>query len=288
MFENQTTKYPQPSNKRKDIRISKTYLVAIFLVTIIAIFATITRYTTSSVSAGPNATQTIYLPVASSGYYEGAHLDGIAGRIFAQGKPAVKIKLNLHLYGVSTDEVVSTTTTNDTGYYFFSEVDSLGKNESYYVSFGQNDTNPDYVYFWYGPFIDSFTKGDNVFGGSFDIADVPLKSPESGVVRTFPVVFRWEKRGLPGDRYRLVIIDYDEDVYWRTVDLGDVNSFTMNGLAPGMAFNKQYSWYIEVYSAPDSYGESFMENEIKFLRPSSQQKSFSEDVFIRGSGRGGR
>jgi hypothetical protein len=289
MFKNQTTKSLQQSSKRKEIKILKTYLVAILLVTIIATFAIIAHYTTSSVSASPNAAQTIFLPVTSSGYYEGAHLDGIAGRIFAQGKPAVEVNLDLRVYtDLESSDLVATKPTDKTGYYFFSNVDSLETDETYYVRFGPNTTNPKYVYSWYGPPIESFKKGDNVFGGRFDIADVQLESPETGVVKSFPIVFRWEKRGLPGDTYRLVIIDYNEDVYWRTHDLGDVDSFTMNGLALGMAFNKQYSWYIEVYSASDSFGESFMEHEIKFLRPVSQQKSFSEDVFIPGSGRGGR
>jgi hypothetical protein len=288
MFENQTRKYPLSSSSRKETGTLKPRLVAILLATFFVTFAVTESNPTFSVSASPDATQTIFLPVASSGYYEGAHLDGIAGRIFTQGGPASKIKLDLHLYTVSTDEVVDTTTTDNTGYYFFANVDSLGKDERYYVSFGQNDTNPDYVYFWYGPFIDSFNKGDNVFGGSFDIADVPLESPISGAVKTLPVVFRWEKRGVPGDTYRLVIIDFDQDVYWRTFDLGDVDSFTMTGLATGMAFDKQYAWYIEVYSSSDSYGESFMLNDIKLLRPSSQQRLFSEDMFIPGFGRGGR
>ena len=290
MFDNQNWKGSKSSREQEEFSKNKRHLVVFLLAALLVILALTVRPGINSAIAESTANQTTFLPVTSSGYFEGSHLEGISGRVYAYGKPAAETKLELRHNDGSTWTVVKSVKTSDAGYYFFDDIDSLGPNEQYYVSFGRNETNPDFVYFWYGPIIDSFKKGDVVFGGSFDIADMPLKSPASGTTATLPVNFRWEKRGLPGDTYRLVVIDLAEDVFWRTFDLGDVDSFTLNGLAPDMVFGKQYAWYIEVYMGPDSFGESYMINDIKFLRPSpqSQSKAISEDIFIRSSGRGGR
>ncbi|MFN2117746.1 MAG: hypothetical protein ACK2U0_17030 [Candidatus Promineifilaceae bacterium] len=287
MFNKGTQKYLKSENMRNEQGFSKPHLVVILLLSLFAIIAASTYSPTSSAAADSSVSQPIFLPTIVRGYY-GAADEGIAGRISAQGEAAANIKLDLRLLNGSTDEVVDSTTTDEYGYYSFTKADSLGEGEKYYVSFGQNTVNPDYVYFWYGPYIDHFNQGENVFGGSFDIADTPLRTPKSGATEALPITFRWEKRGIPGDSYRLVIIDFEQNIYWRTIDLGDVDNLTIYYLETGMLYNKQYAWYIEVYSSPDSYGESFMIHDIKFLPPTTQQKSISENLFMPGSGRGGR
>jgi hypothetical protein len=105
-----------------------------------------------------------------------------------------------------------------------------------------------------------------------------------------PITFSWQKRGIPGDTYRLIILDLEEDIFWRSFDLGDVDSYTLNAPAPDMNYNKQYAWYVEVYSEPDSFGESFQVNDIILLPALAQQGVVAPEnsAFMSGTGRGGR
>ena len=51
---------------------------------------------------------------------------------------------------------------------------------------------------------------------------------------------------------------------WITDDLGNIGSFTIDSLPPGVSIGKPYGWYVEVYNGPDSYGISYYFNEITF------------------------
>jgi hypothetical protein len=43
---------------------------------------------------------------------------------------------------------------------------------------------------------------------------------------------------------------------WWTNDLGDVGSFTLNGVPQGAVHGKEYGWNVYVFHGPDSYGLS--------------------------------
>ena len=283
-------------DKQRPLLVSKivnfySRLSAVILSGLVAVLAAV--LISSAVIANPldNSDESqLYLPVTMAGFFDGSSLDGISGKVLVKGQAVGNIALDLRHYDGENWSIVDSVETNDLGYYQFEDADSLAPGEEYYVSYGQNETDPGHVYFWYGPILEEYSKGDKAFGGSFDIADVPLVSPDSGAEAALPVTLSWEKRDLPGETYRLVIIDFDEDVYWRTFDLGNVSSYTLNSLAPGMKFNRQYAWYVEVYMGPDNFGESFMVNDIKFKRNNIQQTDDlnSNDAFSRGYERGGR
>jgi hypothetical protein len=292
MFDNQARKSSISLSKREMNPSSSRFLLITLLICLFVLPIIIVGLTATAANADSSAEEFIFMPVALNGYFEGSHQDGISGRVLAYGSPLADAELDLRRYDEDFNEIIiKTTKTNEAGYYLFQDIDSLRENEKYYVSFGRND-NPKYVYFWYGPSIDSYNKGDTVFGGIFDVADVPLVSPGPGAAEALPINFRWEKRGLPGDSYRLMFIDFEKGEFWRSKNLGDVDSFTLEYLEDGLEFGKKYEWYVEVYMGPDNYGESFMINEITFLQSNSQQKSISEDVFTHGynhgSARGGR
>lgn len=289
MFDNQAWKRSMSISGREMNPTSSRNLLIILLICLFVLPIIIIGLTATAANADSSVDEYIFMPVTLNGYFEGSHQEGIAGRVLAYGAPLANTKLDLYQRKIGSDwKIVKSTTTNEAGYYFFGDASSLGPEEEYYVGFGPNESNPKHVYFWYGPIIATYKQGQSVPGGNFDIADVPLLAPASGTVDTLPINFRWEKRGLSGDSYRLVIIDFNEGVFWRSVNLGDVDSFTLNSLAPGMEFGKKYDWYVEVYMGPENFGESYMINEIIFLQATTQQKSISEDVFTLGSGRGGR
>ena len=272
-------------SKRQMLGFSLTGLILIFIYTI--------GFVASSAAADSSKGSgdvTVYLPVIMNGYFDGAVEDGISGRVFIMGDPAASIAVDLRFYNGSTWSTVSSVLTDKFGRYEFTNIDTLAQDEMYYARYGTNTVDTNLLFSWYGPIISDFLAGDSVFGGDFDIGDVPLISPQSGAKVKLPAKISWEKRDLPGDTYRVAIIDQDEELFWRTIDLGDVDSFDFHSLAPDMLYNKQYAWYVEVYRGPDSFGESFMLNDIIFLPGNQQQNTDAqiEDVFSRGSERGGR
>lgn len=141
---------------------------------------------------------------------------------------------------------------------------SLGADQLYYVRYGPNTADPRYLYDWYGPDITSYTAGESVPGGDFDIANVELLSPDSGAVVTLPTTFTWRRRGLAGDSYGWSLFDPAGDDWWWTGDLGDVSGFTLTGLPEGATYGKEYGWDVWVFRGPDSYGSSFYYHAVTF------------------------
>lgn len=231
----------------------------------------------SSVAAadsGSTETDAVFLPATLSGYYDGVEINpgGISGRVTVNGGAVEGIPIDLYYYDGNKWSIADSTETDESSYYRFRGVEPLLPGEEYYASFGPNETDPNLLYNWYGPIIDDYQEGDRVLGGDFDLADVTLLSPESGFVGELPITFQWERRELNRESYKVVVIDLDENIFWPTFDLGDVDSFELKLLAPDMLFNKQYAWYVEVYSGPDSFGESFDLYDIEFRPPSAMNR----------------
>ncbi len=190
--------------------------------------------------------------------------DGIHGRITYNGAAATGIELRLRFNDGANWSTAATTSTDGDGRYCFTGASSLGTDETYYVRYGPNTTDDRYVWDWYGPSFDSYTAGTRVAGGDFDIADVELLSPDPGATVTLPETFTWRRRELAGDTYRWrLFVPCGTDAWWSN-DLGDVGSFTLNGLPSGAEYGKEYWWYVFVFHGPDSYGWSHYASGVTF------------------------
>ncbi len=209
-----------------------------------------------------------YLPVILEGYPP-----DITGQVLYSGVPSANTMLDLYFYDRTDWSPIASTTTSRDGRYLFSGIAPLSPGERYYVRYGPNETNPAYLYSWYGPIISTYSVGDSVSGGTFDIADVTLLTPRSGASVKLPFTFTWEPRGVKGDNYRVALLDQASGDYWFTNDLGDVGAFTVNSLPPEIQSGRQYAWYLEVYQGTDSFGESFKLNDIRFVGLNTQQRS---------------
>lgn len=243
------------------------YRIAVF---ILLVFLSTLSFGASGSTAATYEAQEMdtfyYFPVAMRDYKEGESKQGVFGKVFVQNKPASDVALSLNYNDGAGWSIVASTRTDALGRYLFNDANTLAPGQAYYVSFGQNETNPAYVFAWYGPPIDTYRRGENMNGGDFDIADVKLVSPQSGVTAALPATFKWQRRGLTGETYRLVIIDFQQGTFWRSFDLGDTDTYVLEDLSPGMAFGRQYGWYVEVYAEPDSFGESFAVHDIRFMQ----------------------
>ncbi len=125
---------------------------------------------------------------------------------------------------------------------------------------------------------------------NFDVENIILNLPESGVTKNFPITFTWTPRLQTSDSYELDIYDIgndpDEPEYYSAL-LGYVNSFRIDSLnalnsaatIPGFSTGVDYGWDIWVID-PDGYGESYYYYEIRF-GGSSQSPSKLTPRFLR-------
>jgi hypothetical protein len=194
------------------------------------------------------------------------NLGGIYGYITYNGVAKGSITVALRRWNTQTNADVSikSATTNSAGRYLFTSVPTLGANEVYYVYFGKNTTNSNYVNRWVCSNIETYVIGQTAHGGNFDIADIKLSSPAAGVTVTLPVPFTWQKRPVASDTYRLVLWDLETGEEWWTPDLGYVDQFTANSLPAAVVYGKEYGWFVVAFNVPDGFGDSFYFRKITF------------------------
>jgi hypothetical protein len=190
---------------------------------------------------------------------------GIHGRVTYTGAPADGIQLTLRLHAGIDWTDVATTVVGADGSYRFTGAASLDPGQQYQVRYGINASNENYLYAAYGLTLSSYTSGESVWGGDLDIANVHLSGPAAGASLPLPVTFTWEPRGIIGDAYRFILFEPAGNGQWTTGDLGAVGSFTLTSLPAGAAFGHQYRWFVRVYSASGTYGDSFRYPTITFV-----------------------
>ncbi len=200
---------------------------------------------------------------------------GIYGRVTHNNAPRPGVELTLVRYKGSDETKVATTHTDSRGRYRFKGVASLPSDYAYYVRFGPNGTNDDYMYLWFGPDIAPYRSGDDVHGGDFDIANMRLLSPPHKATRRLPVTFTWAKRAHTADTYRFYLFDVDTKQGWITDDLGYKESVTITGLSSDVQYNKAYGWHPIAYNGSESFGIPFYYRLITF---SSSAMRMTEEI----------
>lgn len=124
------------------------------------------------------------------------------------------------------------------------------------VRFG-NSHDERYLLLWDGREITSYTAGDIVFGGNFDIANISLVSPGEGATVKIPVTFDWDARGISGDEHIWLMKDPDAPyVLASSGSLGTSTEYTLEGPPAGLEYGREYIWYIEVLNGDNGYGLS--------------------------------
>jgi hypothetical protein len=155
-------------------------------------------------------------------------------------------------------------TTNTSGGYAFIDLPTLVTTpgevfpQTYRAYWGNAPATPDRLVSWNSQNIDSYTQGDVVNVGTFDIGGITLLTPASGSLVHFPVTFQWIPRhNVPSDRYNvcvaggLIIPKFDPGDLICLGPSGYTNQVVMDSPFTGIDYGYGYEWYIEV---PDDTG----------------------------------
>lgn len=251
-------------------RVSSVLLVALILAALVALAGAAAAAPTEPDSSvtGPSAEpMRVYLPLTMR--LAPAQPQGIYGRVTYAGAPAAGIPLALRRFDPGAGWTTALTTTTDSeGKYRFVAVLSLLPGQKYYVRYGTNQSDPNYVSDWWLPEITSYTAGQSVHGGDFDLKNIPLVSPPDDAARALPVTFQWLTRGIAGDSYRFKMFDPNSDKAWSSNDLGAASSFTLGSVPPGGSAGVPYIWYVRAHQGENSYGDSFEARFITLLNGS--------------------
>jgi len=180
---------------------------------------------------------------------------GIYGRLTYQGQAAPNIALSLLQFDEWT--TIASTVTDSSGAYSFTNVPILPAGKTYTVHFWNGSHDERYLLRWDGRDITSYTMGDTVFGGNFDIANIPLVSPAEGATVSIPVTFDWDARGISGDEHIWLMKDPDAPyVLASSGFLGTSTEYTLESPPPGLDYGIDYIWYIEVLNGDNGFGLS--------------------------------
>ena len=100
------------------------------------------------------------------------------------------------------------TTTDESGWYRFVNLPTLvvtgplSITQSYQVYWGNDDQSPNRLGSWSTRKLSSYTSGDVIDLGNFDVSDVRLISPQASLTVSVPITFRWARRvNTPSDSY---------------------------------------------------------------------------------------
>ena len=179
---------------------------------------------------------------------------GIYGRLTYQGQAAPNIPLSLLRWGDWT--TIATTVTDSSGAYSFTNVPTLPPG-TYTVRFWNDSHDERYLLRWDGRDITSYNMGDTVFGGDFDLANVPLVWPAEGATVSIPVTFDWDGRGISGDQYGCTIMPPDGSYVLASCGTpGPSTEYTLESPPPSLEYGREYIWWIWVFNGDNGYGLS--------------------------------
>ncbi len=173
------------------------------------------------------------------------------GTVTDKGIPVAGTQILLRYYNGSTWSTYSSTLTDSYGKYQFRTLPTLSAGHKYRVRWKNTVANSNLLWVWYCDDINSSTIYPNAYQCDFDIENIELISPGSGLTISLPYTFSWKKRTLTSDDYEFNLEDMsDYDPWWWTdPPLGYVSSYNLNSLPSGFTPGVQYGWYVAVYGS---------------------------------------
>jgi hypothetical protein len=216
-------------------------------------------------------------------------VSGIYGRVTVLATPAAGISVGLYHYDGSDLTATATTLTDAAGRYQFITAPALPADHLYFTGFVNPTSDPRYLIAIIGPLIETYTPGMTVAGGDLEIADVALGEPdEERVAISYPVVFRWTARNIPGDWYYLHLFgaDYIPDAGytpdWVEPGGGSAGNYTLVRQPGGFESHKQYFWNLYVWHA-GTLGLPLNTHRVVLAEPPASQPLYLPLILRNGS-----
>jgi len=219
--------------------------------------------TTFQVTAGTNS---LYLPAIFNKLVQ----TGFNGKVTYKGVPAAGLTMNLRFFDGSQWTTAKTALTDANGTYAISGAANLSSSQKYYVRFGPNLTDPNYLSYWVCPTVTSYTAATIVPDCSFDVANIQLDTPAPDATVKLPVNFTWKKRGISGENFAWELFDINTTETLGSSQVGDNNSYTLISQPPGTAYGQKYGWEVKIYQGADSYGMSYNYYGVTFSAATAQ------------------
>jgi hypothetical protein len=210
-------------------------------------------------------TPKVYIPLIQESCHE-----GICGRVTEKGIPAKDISLELRRFDGSSWTTVTTKTTNSSGDFSFTGAPDLEEGQSYYVLYRNDAVVNNRLWVWGTRELTSYTNGEGMEIGNFDIADVNLILPANGERIALPYTFTWTPRTASRyDSYEFNLYDSENwDLYFYTdPPLGHAASFTLDSLPAGFSTDTEYLWEIWIYGPDGGFGISLESRLVSFMNP---------------------
>lgn len=176
---------------------------------------------------------------------------GVGGRVTDKGAPAAGVLLQLRRFdGVQWTPAAETTTAAD-GAYLFPNAAGLGAGEMYYVLFPNAEGNVARLGAYGTARLYSYVAGTRVDMSPFDITNIPLRSPSSGVTVNLPATFAWDRRGVAGDSYAWELLDPNSGIsVYLGPQVGENEVYTLVTKPDDIALGVRYGWSVRVYGLP--------------------------------------
>lgn len=212
--------------------------------------------TFSYATAAPTEAAAIFLPLAA---HAEPTLPGIQGYTTDNGQPVGGIALELRRYSGGSWSSQGSTQTDSAGFFRFTPP-SLSSGQRYYVRYVNPENLTTRLAFWGTHELTSYSAGQTVYIGDFDVHNIELQTPAPGATVNVPTTFHWATRpATPSDSYEFDLFDYDDgDPYFYTEPpLGYVGACTLNHLPGRFAPGVQYAWGLAAYSPDGGIGLSY-------------------------------
>jgi hypothetical protein len=114
--------------------------------------------------------------------------------------------------------------------------------------------------------ITSYSAGDGVAAGDFDLADIGLVAPPNHATLGLPVMFQWTPRpSTPADSYQLTLYHFsDGNPFAQTAPLGYASSVNVTVLPSAFHSGVEYAWEVWVLSPDGGTGISYAARFVTF------------------------
>lgn len=201
-----------------------------------------------------------YMPIIST------NVPGLFGRVTEKGVPVAGISLELRFWDGSAWSTVSTVVTDSQGKYAFTPVAALAAGQQYFVRY-RNGANLNRLSMWQTRTLTTYGPADRVSIGDFDVTNVELGNPKTGISVVLPYTFTWTPRAsVPTDNYEFDLREPNLDnPYFRSSPLGHVNSYLMSARPAGFNLKTDYLWWTAIIGPDGGYGWAFWGNYVQFV-----------------------